>query len=89
MSKLQEIPHLETCPRSFSFNIPYKDKVLLFSLRRNRVSQKKNTRKQRFLILRETMTQIKVCRFNILFRGCFFPEKQSKSKSEVLYLFYS
>ena len=88
MSKLQEIPHLETCPRSFSFNIPYKDKVLLFSLRRNRVSQK-NTRKQRFLILRETMTQIKVCRFNILFRGCFFPEMQSKSKSEVFNFFDS
>ena len=48
MSKLQEIPHLETCPRSFSFNIPYKDKVLLFSLRRNRVSQKKHKKTKIF-----------------------------------------
>ena len=40
VSKLQEIPHLETCPRSFSCNLSYKDKVLLFSLRLSRVSQK-------------------------------------------------
>ena len=42
MSKLQEILHVETCPRFFSCNPSYKDKVLLFFLRRNRVSQKKH-----------------------------------------------
>ena len=83
MSKPQENPHLETRPRSFSCNISYKDWVLLFFLRRNRVSQKK-TRKERLLVLRKTMTQIKTCRFNFYSENCFFPEKQSKSKFEVL-----
>ena len=86
MSKLQEIPHVETCPRFFSSNPSYKDKVLFFSLRPNRVSQK-NTRKQRLLILRKTATQIKTCRFKILFRDCFFSPENNQSRNLIVVTF--
>ena len=83
MSKLQEIPHLETCPRFFSYNLSYEDSLLLISLRRNRVSQKKHN-KTKIINFTENLDSNQDLPIQNFFPWLFFPEKQSSSKSEVL-----